>query len=289
MTEDLKGELIYYQIDLDPDIKLLKTVPISDAHYGNYLFSPSNFNRTIQYLTDTWDAVGFLNGDLCESTLKSSKGDIFKQVGTPQDQRDWMIEKLYPIRKKLLGITDGNHENRIYNETGIDITADIATALDLPYRAGGMLLKVTFGRGNNRMPNAPYVYWDYFTHGYGGARTSGAKAVKVERSSTYVHANAYFMSHDHVSNAAPANYLLPDNRTHEETRVKTDGSTVKFKVGRVNSQRKILVKTNAFLKWGGYSERGGYSPVDLYTPIVYMQGSGNSFEYGRYPCARAII
>lgn len=287
--EVIDGELIYYQVELDPEIKILKTVAISDAHYGNYLFSESNFLKTLDYIKTTWDAVGFLNGDLCESTLKSSKGDIFKQVGTPQDQRDWMIEHLYPIRKKLIGITDGNHEDRIYRETGIDITKDIALALDLPYRPGGMLLKVMFGKGNSRHPDKPFVYWDYFTHGYGGARTSGAKSVKVERTSSFVHADAYWMSHDHTSNAATATLLYPDLRTHNELRKKPDGSTIQFKAGQVKAKRKILVKTNAYLKWGGYSERGGYPPVDLLTPIVYQVGDSNSYEYGKYPSSRVII
>ena len=287
--EFIDGELIYFQVDLDPEIKLLKVVPISDVHYGNHMFSLSNFDRTLSYLKATPDAVAILNGDLCESTIRSSKGDIFRQVGTPQDQRDWIIEKLYPIRKKILSLTDGNHEGRIYNDAGIDLSIDIATALGVPYRAGGVMLKISFGRGNHRMPNAPFVYWAYHTHGYGGARTSGAKAVKVERTSTFVNANAYFMSHDHQVNAATANYLIADPRTHDEVHTLLDGSTQTFKVGRVTSQRKLLIKTNAYLKWGGYSERGGYPPVDLLTPIVYMVGQGDSFEYGKYPSVRAII
>ncbi len=287
--EYLEGELTFTQIDLSPDIKLLKLIPISDVHYGNHLFSLRNFNRTLQFLKDDPGAYVFLNGDLAESTLKSSKGDIFKQVGTPQDQRDWLIEKLYPVRHKIIGSTCGNHEARIYNEAGIDLCKDIAYALDIPYRGDGMMLKVTFGRGNSRHPEAPFVYWGYFTHGYGGARTSAAKAVKVERTSTYVDAHWYCMSHDHTANAAPSVILTPDNRTHNETRTLPNGHSVSFKVGKVVSKRKMLVKSNAYIKWGGYSERGGYTPSDLLTPIIYCAGGVDSFEYGKYPNVRAII
>ena len=32
----------------------------------------------------------------------------------------------------------------------------------------------------------------------------------------------------------------------------------------------MLVKTNAFVKFGGYAEMGGFSPSDLSTPIINL-------------------
>jgi hypothetical protein len=177
----IEGELIYYAHTLSPLFKQLNFLPLTDVHYGNHLFSASCFDESVATIKDTPNMVTVLGGDLCESTLKTSKGDIYRQVGSPQDQRDWMIEKLYPIRHKILGSVIGNHEIRIYNECGIDICKDIATALGIPYRPSGMMLKVSFGDGNNNVVGRPYVYWVYFTHGYGGARTKSAKAVKLER------------------------------------------------------------------------------------------------------------
>jgi len=263
----MKGELFYFAHKLDTGLDELKLIPISDAHYGNHLFSKPHFNATIKDLLETENAYTVLNGDLCESSIKSSKGDIFKQVGSPQDQRDWMIDKLYPIRHKILGMDMGNHEARIYNEVGMDICKDIAKALGVPYRADGMYLKISFGSGNSSHQEKQYTYFIYATHGYGGARTNSAKAVKVERTSTFIHADAYLMSHDHVVNAAPVVYLMPDNRTHHDE----DSG---FEVGKIKAKRKMLIKTNAYLKWGGYSERGGFPPVDLETPIITFAGKG---------------
>jgi hypothetical protein len=274
-TDKVPGELIYYAHILDTDIKVLELPPTSDVHYGNHLFAKNHFKRHVEYILNKPNCRTILNGDLCESTIKSSKGDIFKQVGTVQDQWHWITEQLFPIKDKILGITSGNHENRIYNETGIDVTKEIARELNVPYRPEGMLLKISFGDGNNRTKGAPYTYWIYFTHGYGGARTTGAKSVKVERTSSFIHADVYCMSHDHVSNAAPVIYLVPDSRTSLN---KDTG----FRQGKIKSIRKLLVKTNAYVKWGGYSEVGGYSPTDLTTPIIYMQGEGK-------PLVRALI
>jgi hypothetical protein len=91
--------------------------------------------------------------------------------------------------------------------------------------------------------------------------------VKVERLATWLHADCYIMSHDHVVNAAPDVYLLPDPRTH------IDPETG-FRVGRVMAHRKMLVKSNAYLKWGGYSEMSGFPPVDLDCPKIILKGIG---------------
>ena len=122
-------ELLWYDRQLKTTHKSLVVVPISDAHYGNPFFSKRHFIDTLYYVRHTPNVYAICNGDLCESSIRTSKGDIFKQVGTPQDQRDWVIKQLKPIRHKILGMTTGNHEDRIYRETGVDISKDIALVL----------------------------------------------------------------------------------------------------------------------------------------------------------------
>ena len=154
------------------------------------MFSLKHFKRTLEFLSRP-NAYSLLNGDLCESTLRTSKGEIYRQIGSPEDQRDKMIDLLYPYRLKLLGAVDGNHEDRIWREAGIHIVRDIAKALGIPYRPEGLLHKISFGKGNSNHPDKPFVFWIYHTHGYGGARTAAAKAVKVERTSFWIHADCY--------------------------------------------------------------------------------------------------
>jgi hypothetical protein len=262
-----QGELIYYSHELSPDFDEVLIVPISDVHYGNPLFSRAHFMRTLKFL-EKENAFGILNGDLCESTLRTSKGEIYRQVGSPEKQRDTVGEWLDPYKSKLLGMDDGNHEDRIWREVGIHIIRDIAKKLGVPYRPEGLLHKISFGRGNNWNKEKPFVFWIYQTHGYGGARTKAAKAVKVERVASWIHADAYLMSHDHVVNVAPDVYLIPDPRTRQEKDEK--GQETGFRIGRVSAHRKMLIKTNAYLKWGGYSEFGGFPPVDMATPLIKL-------------------
>lgn len=275
-------ELTYYHRRLPKDLKKLWIIPISDVHFGDPRFSLSHFKRTLKFIEDTPYAYCFLNGDLLDTALPSSVSDTFQQVKTPRQQRDWMIKQLIPIKDKVLGVASGNHENRIYKHTSFDPSADIAEALCVPYRAEGMLLKVSFGSGNSGHAEKQFVYFGYFTHGYGGARTSGAKLVKGERQSTYLHADFYVMSHDHLSQAMPAVYLIPDQRT-------TVDKDTGFETGKVVSKNKKIIKSNAYVKWGGYAETGGFAPSDLSTTIIKFAGNGEDFELGRYPNVRAVI
>ncbi len=257
-------EFTYYAVDLPSSLKVVKIAPTSDIHYGNPSCSLKHLNQHIEYIKSDPEMFTFLNGDMIESVTRFSKGEIHKQAGSPGDQRDFIINLFKPIKQKILGVTQGNHERRVED---IDIAKDIAEALDTPYRAEGMLLKISFGSGNEWHPNKPYVYWGYFTHGYGGARTKSAKAVKVERVGQWMHADFYVMSHDHVVNVSPDIYLYPDPRTHIE---KETG----FRVGKLRAHRKMLIKSNAFLRWGGYAEAGGFPPSDLSTVIITLDGSG---------------
>jgi hypothetical protein len=260
---EVKGELRWYGHNLGSKYNDIAIVDSSDWHYNNPLFSLKHIQRTIDFVQSTDNARLVLGGDLAEAVTKLSKGDVYHQTLTPQDQRDAIIEILMPVKDKILGMVTGNHEMRIYNETGIDLSKDIADALDVPYRPEGILLKIMFGNGNSSHDDAPYTFWGYCTHGYGGARTKSAKAVKVERLSTWVRADFYCMSHDHVVNVAPDLDLVPDNRG-------TVDSNTGFLTGKITAHRKMLVKTNAYLKWGGYSEMGGFPPTDLTTPVIWL-------------------
>ncbi len=193
----MSNELRWFGKALSPDFTEAKVIVLSDLHYGNPFCSLKQFHRTVDFIKKNDNCYCFLNGDLCEAVTKNSKGDVYTQKVTPQEQRDAVIALLKPIQDKVLACTTGNHEARIYNETGVDLTKDIAEALGVPYRPEGMLFKIFFGQGANRVQNQRYVFTSYITHGYGGARTKASKAVKVERTASWISAD-YYCLHPHT-------------------------------------------------------------------------------------------
>ena len=279
-TERVDGELRWFAIRLDPDFKEVRLVIISDVHYGNPLFSKSHFKRTIDFVAKNPDVYAMLNGDMCESALKTSKGDIYRQVGSPQDQRDWIIDRLEPIKSKIIGMDTGNHEWRIMQDCGLDISKDIADALHIPYRAEGIKFKILFGNDHAEHVGQLFAFKAYCTHGYGGARTKAAKAVKAERVGAWMpDADLIAMSHDHVVNVEPSVAFFDDSRSY------VDKKTT-FETGKISAHRMMIVKTNAYLKWGGYAEMGGYPPNDLSTPVIYLltPQSKRWEDYPEKPC-----
>jgi hypothetical protein len=264
-TEQLKGELTYCVHKLSSKFTEVIIIPLSDIHYGNPMFSKHHLQRAIDLILSKPNHYTILNGDLCECVLKSSKGDVYSQEFSPQAQRDYIIEALMPLKSRILGLTQGNHEERIYREAGIDICADMAKAWGCWYGPEEILLRVSFGGGNSRHQENPFSFYIHATHGYGGARTKGAKNVKVERQSHQVHADCYLQSHDHDASVQAGVYLMPHMRSYER-----DG----FTIGSMIAIDKKLVKTGAFLKRGGYGARKGYDPVSLGLVHIKLQSGG---------------
>lgn len=238
-------------------------IPISDIHVGNPYFSEKHLNRTVEWIKQTENSRYVLNGDMMEAALRDSHGDIFKQTMSPEKQIEYCDEKFEDTHEQCLGVDSGNHDSRIYNRTGVDLIKSYAKSHKLPYQAEGLLMRVSFGSGYESHKTRPYTFSIYMTHGWGGARTKSAKAKKVEDQSHYITADVFIMSHDHVVNASPDIILVPDMKTYP---VKNR----EYRQGKVTAKRVMLVKSNAYLKWGGYSQMGGYPPSDLSTPTILL-------------------
>jgi hypothetical protein len=270
MSSDiLSGELIYHCHDLSNKFKEITIVPISDVHYGNPMFSKHHLQKTIDFILAKPNIYTILNGDLAECVIRSSKGDMSTQKHRVQEQYEFIRDAFMPLAKagRILGCTMGNHEWRIDDAAQMDLCDMWAKDWTCPYGREEILLKVSFGSNNNRMKDAAYSYFIYATHGYGGARTKGAKNVKVERTSHQVFGHVFIMSHDHDASVQEGAFLTPHWRTY------TDKNTG-FKVGSMTSIDKKLVKTGAYLKRGGYAARGGYDPVSLNIIEIKLKGEG---------------
>jgi len=265
MSDALKGELIFHCIELSPKFEQVIIIPLSDIHFGNPMFSHHHLDNAIDLIASKPNHFTLLNGDLAECVVKGSKGDISEQTNKVQAQFEYIRDKFMPIKDRILGVDQGNHEERISEAAQIDLCDMWAKAWGCPYGREEIMIRVRFGGGNSRHPDQPYVFFIHATHGYGGARTKGAKNVKVERQSHQVHADIYLQSHDHDASVQAGVYLMPHARTYTD---KSTGRTV----GSMLAVDKKLVKTGAFLKRGGYSARKGYDPVSLGLTYIKLIG-----------------
>ena len=132
-----------------------------------------------------------LMGDLLESGTRESVGDtLFKQELNPQKQMERALELLAPIAKAglIIGLHDGNHENRITKMTGIDISKIMAKMLNVKYLGYSCwsLLRVD-----------GIQYSMYSTHGASAARFKHTKLKSVMDLAGWIDADIIAQGHVH--------------------------------------------------------------------------------------------
>lgn len=226
------------------DMSEIKILPLSDIHIGDPLCDKNLVKNTINYIKENDDVFTILNGDLINCALKNSKSDIYGEELTPMQQMNKIVELLKPIKDKILAITSGNHENRIYNETSIEINKLIAKELGLEdrYDAIGIYLYLYFGEKVNGR-KAPMVYTIYIKHGTAGGKKVGGKANALVDMTETVIADLYILGHSHTPISTKKCVYIPDysNKT-------------------LTKKEMLYMMSNSFLEFGGYGERLGFSP-----------------------------
>ena len=192
-----------------------------------------------------------------DTAICSSVGDTYGANLQPMEQLKQCVKIFEPIKDKIICITPGNHENRVYKSDGIDMTALMATQLGLSdkYTETTALLFIRFGRHATGNHGRKVCYTTYVTHGAGGGRKEGGKINRLADLAQIVDADIYIHSHSHLPAVFKTAYYRVD--ASNSTIIKTD---------------KLFVNTSAFLDYGGYGDRQAYKPNSTDTPTIYLDG-----------------
>lgn len=218
---------------------------IGDLHYGSPQCDVPRFQAQIDYCLKKRVYV-LLMGDLIELATRHSIGaGVYEQDVPGQSQVEWVIEKLTPLAKAglILGSHTGNHEERCYALSGIDVGKAIARALNVTYLGDACwsLLKV-----------GPQKYSVYSLHGRTGAKYDGTVLKAVENISSSFNADLVAMGHAHKQ---------------------VSGNIVVESVegGRVVSKKKFILVTGSYVKYdGGYWQKVGGQISKLGSPKVKL-------------------
>ena len=188
------------------------------------------------------------------NALKFSKSDIYQATMTIAEQQEYLVEKLEPIKDRILAITTGNHERRTMRDAGINPLRYIAKSLNVPNLLveNAFLLEVSVMNENTGKKENSYVV--HGIHGgHGGGRRAGATANALEDMAKVV-ANADLYIHNHTH--TPVTY--------------SDSIFVYYsQLKNLTEKQRFFFNGNAFLKYGGYAEEKGFKPVDR-TPYVLV-------------------
>lgn len=247
---------------LGKELKELKIYTFSDWHLGD-VFSDVNFiNKQLETVKNDPQAYVILNGDLVNMATKTSVSDCYAEELSPMEQFNRLVTLLEPIKNKILMITTGNHESRTYKTDGIDLTYMVAKQLKIENcycREGGVLF-LRFGTGKAEHSDRLQHYIIYATHGGGGGRKEGAKAIRLADMASIVDADIYIHSHTHL----PMIMKQAFYRTYSVT----------SSVAKVD---KLFVNTAASLNYGGYGQTYEFKPASRDNPVIYLSGTRKEF------------
>jgi len=239
-------------------------VPLADWHIGDKNVALDVIQGYISWIAEHDNAFTILNGDLINAAWKESSAELYEDLVTPDQAYAQVRELCQPIKNKILMITRGNHEESIYHRVGADYMARLAYDLgDIPYKPDGGMVGLKLRRGSHY--NMCYIY---ATHGWGGARTIGAKVKKAQDLMQIAEAHIYILSHDHTQNINRGNILEPPR-----SRLRFD------KPCYLTVRRKLFINTGGFIRYGGYIQRKGYTPQDLGTPRIRIEIKGSNKDY----------
>jgi hypothetical protein len=192
----------------------------------------------IRRLKEDPNGRGIYLGDGGECVTTSSKGDIYKQLLSPQQQVDVLVEEVFaPVKDKLLFGIRGNHGNRVYKETGLSFDKNLCHRLGIPYLGVSTFANITVNRSS---------YDAFFHHGADSGTSMQSKITKAEKFNSFINADALFTAHSHACiELHPYALLSADNAN---CRVET-----KLRHGYVCG--------SAYDSRSGYAEEKAYSPI----------------------------
>ncbi len=216
---------------------------IGDVHLGSPQYDKKRFEAVINSCLKQ-NIYVMLMGDLIEVGTKTSVGaGVYEQDFNGQSQYEQMVGYLKPLadKKLILGLHSGNHEQRIYQSTGVDIGKMMARELGVKYLGDACWSYFRVGK---------ISYTIYSLHGRTGSRFDGTALLALERISTSFFCDLIAMGHCH----------------------KMISSTVliqKIVNNLVVEHKKTLLITGSYLKYdGGYASAVGLPISKLGSPLV---------------------
>lgn len=191
-------------------------------------------------------------GDYCDHATKQMRhGGVYRQIMSPQEQLDGIIELFEPIKDKCLGLHEGNHEEGIFRGSGVDPTKYMCKALNVRNLGWSIFHRFRVGdiefRGDQN-------YILYSTHGSSNAKLPHTKIRKCLELSKNFEANIYCFGHVH------------EIALHTETYRELDSRGYGLKV-----RKRYFILTGHFLRYeGSYAERMNLIPSKLGVPKITL-------------------
>lgn len=214
---------------------------VGDVHFGNRNQDFDKLCEFINWLKTQPDDRFIILGDLFEMRSKLSPGGL---ASIPQDIAYEIAVKVFrPVMSQCFVVHTGNHDQRVQIQTDMpfDPTKNFAAEFGVPWAGKDGFHRITLKSGKNVQR-----YTGYMHHGFGGAKTKGAKVNQL--SATLRNTNADYLAMAH----------LHDRDSVTDTRFGPDED------GIIREYNYVAVRTGSFVKHGpgSYAREGGF-PIGM--------------------------
>lgn len=256
-------------IVLPRELPSIELHTFADWHIGDERCDLTCIEKQIAEVKGKENAYAICNGDLMNNAVKTSVSDCYAERMSPSEQLEYLCKMLEPIKEKVLFMTQGNHEARTYRNDGIDLTAFAADKLGIfdRYAKTGGVLFLRFGEQtsgkyetNGSGKKRRVCYTIYITHGDGGGRKEGAKAIRLADMASIADCDIYCHSHTHLPLIMKQSFFRIDVRN-----------------STVANVEKLFVNTAAHLDYGGYGQAKEFKPTSKTNPVIYLSGTRKEF------------
>ena len=224
-------------------------VLMGDEHIGSKFYDEKEHMKNLEWCFK-YDVPIILMGDELETATKTSVGaGVFEQDEIVQGQLEKAVKIYKPFadKKLLLGNHIGNHEARVFNHSGANLSKILSTLLKIPYLGVGAVHYLKIGKEN---------YTLYTTHGSSGARLAHTKIANTLKLAEMIDAEIYAQGHLHQLTHHTKNYYSVDKR----------------KKSIIESQKHFIITGNYLTHWGSYAHVKGYEPARKGSPKLKLSG-----------------
>ena len=237
---------------------VLHLVPIGDIHWGTINCDEDKLIETIKWVKEKPDTYTILMGDMAEyinlndprfdpSTLHPTCRDHLDNLASFQTEA--IIRMFWPIRHRIMGILEGNHEDVIRRKYHFNPTDVMAERLGVPNLTYNAFIRWHIHRTpkGRQQTNTLVIY---ASHGFGAGRYAGGKVNNLLNLARGFEADIYLVGHVHEKIGKDADRLYV---THQGD-------------PHVVARKKIFAITGCFLKVyeensRNYGERHMYDPT----------------------------
>ena len=216
-----------------------------DFHYGSKQCNEEKLKEEIERIKKDNCKVILMGDEINVGTKHSVGGGVWDDKIDIQTQFEEIADLLLPIKDKILGIHSSNHLQRIYNETSLDLTKQLAKILGISYFGFGVFHHLTL---NGR------TYILYSTHGSSGAVLPYTKIKAAVNLATHNQADLIAMGHLHSLESLTINY-----------------HAVNLKDKTLEERKRYFVLTGSYMNYkGSYAEMKNYGPSRIGCASAYF-------------------